>query len=172
MRILSEIFSALARLISAYNAVINIIILRIVDNEVLLNAGLVLMQQSGKSNTRLSSKGRSMFYKMQNVEIFRSRICNDHILIAVAENSLENTGINIEVSCGDCLLNYLLSEILPYSDPIYSQKDPLTLNVHRMPLVRYLYSKPSISVKVELRSPINSVRSRTSARLNIFSPIN
>ena len=67
-----------------------------IDNEVLLNAGLVMMRNNGKSLKKISSPGRSMIFAMENGETVRVRTCNDHVLIVVADKPAENANLNIE----------------------------------------------------------------------------
>ena len=68
-----------------------------VDNEVLLAAGLELMAQNGKPLTRISGTGRSMRYTLPNGESVRVRTCNDHILIVLSDkHSGSDAKLNIE----------------------------------------------------------------------------
>lgn len=67
-----------------------------VSNDLLLDAGLKLMATNGKSLTKLPSKGRAMLYQLENGETVRVRTCNDHILIAVADNPSPGAKLNIE----------------------------------------------------------------------------
>ena len=67
-----------------------------VSNETLLRAGLELMSRSGKSLTRLQSKGRSMLYRLPSSETVRVRTCNDHVLISLADSPEEGAHLNIE----------------------------------------------------------------------------
>ncbi|MCY3725738.1 MAG: hypothetical protein OXF95_03775 [Rhodobacteraceae bacterium] len=67
-----------------------------VSNKHLLEAGLTLLEESGKEFTKLPNKGRAMLYKFSNGETVRVRTCNDHILIAVADSTEENANLNIE----------------------------------------------------------------------------
>lgn len=67
-----------------------------IDKEVLLDAGLQLMAQNGKPLTKLPSKGTAKLYSLPNGETVRARTCNDHILIAVAEEPTEGARLNVE----------------------------------------------------------------------------
>jgi hypothetical protein len=68
-----------------------------VDNGVLLAAGLDLMRQNGKPLTKVTGFGRSMRYTLPNAETVRVRTCNDHVLIVVSDKPKgPKTKLNIE----------------------------------------------------------------------------
>lgn len=67
-----------------------------VEKEMLLNAGLRLMEQNGKPLSKLPSKGTAKLYRLPNGETVRARTCNDHILIAVADAPTEGARLNVE----------------------------------------------------------------------------
>ena len=67
-----------------------------IDNNLLVDAGLETMRQSGQPLTKLPAKGRSMLYTLPNGESVRARTCNDHILIVVASEETEGARLNIE----------------------------------------------------------------------------
>ena len=67
-----------------------------VGNEVLLQAGLELMNKSAKPLTKRSSKGRAMIYEMPDGDTVRVRTSNDHILIVVADKPTQDARLNIE----------------------------------------------------------------------------
>lgn len=67
-----------------------------IDNDVLLKAGLELMRLNGKPLKKRASKGRSMIYELPSGETVRSRTCNDHILIVVADKASADAHLNIE----------------------------------------------------------------------------
>lgn len=67
-----------------------------VPNSQLLDAGLALIEQSGRHLTKMVKKGRAMLYQQDNGETVRVRTCNDHILIVVADSPDENANLNIE----------------------------------------------------------------------------
>ena len=67
-----------------------------IDNEILLQAGLKLMEQNGMQPTKLPSRGRSMLFQLPDGDTIRARTCNDHILIAVADSPSADAKLNIE----------------------------------------------------------------------------
>jgi hypothetical protein len=67
-----------------------------IDNDVLLNAGLRLMEENGKPLKKIQSSGRSMQYQLPNGETVRVRTCNDHLLIVLADSPDEDAPLNIE----------------------------------------------------------------------------
>jgi hypothetical protein len=68
-----------------------------IDNEILLQAGVRLMEQNGKKLVRLAGTGRAMKYSLPNGETVRARTCNDHILIILSDkDSGEDAKLNIE----------------------------------------------------------------------------
>ena len=67
-----------------------------IDNDILLNAGLKLMEENGKSLKKIQSTGRSMLFELPNRETVRARTCNDHILIVLADHPGEGAKLNIE----------------------------------------------------------------------------
>jgi hypothetical protein len=66
-----------------------------IDNKTLLQAGLDLMEQNGKTLSELQSF-RAMLYALPNGETVRVRTCNDHILIVLAERASAGAKLNIE----------------------------------------------------------------------------
>lgn len=67
------------------------------DNNVLLEAGLELMRTNGKPLTRQPGHGRSMRFVMANGQTVRVRTCNDHVLIALADDpNPDKAKLNIE----------------------------------------------------------------------------
>src|SRR5262245_66682191 len=69
----------------------------LVPNEALVKAGLELMQQAGKPMERLRAKGRAMIYRTPGGETVRVRSCNDHVLIAVADQpDPDKARLNVE----------------------------------------------------------------------------
>lgn len=67
-----------------------------IDNDILLNAGLKLMEENGKPLKKIQSTGRSMLFELPNCETVRARTCNDHILIVLADHPAEDAKLNIE----------------------------------------------------------------------------
>ena len=67
-----------------------------IDNDLLLQAGLQLMRQSGKVLKKVASPGRAMLYELEDGESVRVRTCNDHVLIAVADKPTKDARLNIE----------------------------------------------------------------------------
>ena len=67
-----------------------------IDNEVLREAGLALMRETGKPLTKRPSPGRSMRYELPNGQSVRVRTSNDHILIVVADKPTADAHLNIE----------------------------------------------------------------------------
>lgn len=67
-----------------------------VDKALLLEAGVRLMAENGKPLTKLPSKGTAKLYSMATGETVRARTCNDHILIAVADEPSEGARLNVE----------------------------------------------------------------------------
>lgn len=68
----------------------------LISNEILLEAGLELMEVNGKPLTKLPSKGRAMIFALENGQTVRARTCNDHVLIAVADRPTEDAKLNVE----------------------------------------------------------------------------
>ena len=67
-----------------------------VDKNALLNAGLQSMAANGMELTKIPSRGTAKLFSMPNGETVRARTCNDHILIAVADEPKEGARLNIE----------------------------------------------------------------------------
>lgn len=68
-----------------------------IESSILLNAGLDLMRQSGKTLTKQPGYGRSMRFVLPNGETVRVRTCNDHVLIVVADDpDPDKASLNIE----------------------------------------------------------------------------
>jgi hypothetical protein len=67
-----------------------------IPNDSLLAAGLELMRQNSKLLTKVESFGRSMMYSLPDGKSVRVRTCNDHILIAVADEPSSDAELNIE----------------------------------------------------------------------------
>lgn len=67
-----------------------------VSNDDLLQAGLKLMEMSGKPLTRKQVSGRSMQYTLPNGQSVRVRTCNDHVLIVLAGGHSGEARLNIE----------------------------------------------------------------------------
>lgn len=67
-----------------------------IDNDILLNAGLKLMEENDKPLRKIQSTGRSMLFELPNGETVRARTCNDHILIVLADRPTEDAKLNIE----------------------------------------------------------------------------
>ena len=67
-----------------------------INNEVLREAGLVLMRENGKPLTKLPSSGGSMVCSMPNGETVRVRTTNDHLLVVVADRPTPDARLNIQ----------------------------------------------------------------------------
>ena len=67
-----------------------------IPNDVLLKAGLELMRRNGKPLTKRPSRGRAMLYDMPNGKTVRVRTCNDHVLLAAADDPSSSAPLNIE----------------------------------------------------------------------------
>jgi hypothetical protein len=68
-----------------------------IENNVLLEAGLSLMKKNGRPLTKIAGTGRAMKYRMPNGETVRVRTCNDHILIVLSDKpSGAHTKLNID----------------------------------------------------------------------------
>src|SRR5205807_8783352 len=67
-----------------------------IESEILVQAGLAAMNQSGKPLSRLPSKGRAMIYSMPDGQTVRLRTCNDHVLIVVGDTAAPDTRLNVE----------------------------------------------------------------------------
>jgi hypothetical protein len=67
-----------------------------IPNGALLEAGLALMTQAGRSLERVKTNTRSMQYVLRNGETVRVRTCNDHVLVALAASPRKGAALNIE----------------------------------------------------------------------------
>lgn len=67
-----------------------------VDKEELLQAGLRLMQKSGKPLKKAPSNGTAKIFSLPNGETVRARTCNDHIMIVIADEPHLDAKLNIE----------------------------------------------------------------------------
>jgi hypothetical protein len=67
-----------------------------VSNQVLLAAGLKVMEALGRPLTKMQTNSRSMKYKLSNGETVRVRTCNDHILVVLADSAEASANLNIE----------------------------------------------------------------------------
>lgn len=67
-----------------------------IPNDTLLDAGLILMKQAGRSLERVKTNTRSMQYALPNGETVRVRTCNDHVLVALAASPRKGAALNIE----------------------------------------------------------------------------
>lgn len=67
-----------------------------IPNETLLEAGLTLMKQTGRTLERVKTNTRSMQYVLPGGETVRARTCNDHVLIVLADSPKQGAALNIE----------------------------------------------------------------------------
>lgn len=67
-----------------------------IENSILVKAGLELMRRNEMPLTKRPSRGRAMLYDMPNGETVRVRTCNDHVLLAYADEPSPDTRLNIE----------------------------------------------------------------------------
>jgi len=112
-----------------------------IDNDVLLDAGLKLMEANGKPLKKIQSTGRSMLFELPNRETVRARTCNDHILIVLADHPGEDAKLNIE---GTDWLLIVMPEVerTPGKVIVYLVPTPVALEAVRTTHKQWLSTNP------------------------------
>lgn len=113
-----------------------------VPNQMLLEAGLRLMEENGHAVQRAEAKGRAMIYRTTDNRSVRVRTCNDHVLVAVADSPDPSANLNIE---GTDSILIVMPEIPRSPGPVTAYFIPTTVVVEEVRSAHrdWLASNPS-----------------------------